>query len=282
MAYYNRRRQLINTLNSIEQYNGYNSGRDIEVIIVDDCSDKEERVDDLPDKFKIPIFIVPITQKFKKHSWSCPVITFNIGFNFVTGDAVIIQNPENMHVGDIVGEVIKRIKKDTYLSFACYSMSEKDTEKLHQKINSDFVFTGEAIKRAVGSFVGFVHGWKDGDTCWYNHSVYRSGYNYFCCALPRQNLEKMAGFDERYAKGIAYDDCEFLERLARLPIKRIAIDDPFVIHQFHPVTQYKKHEKKFLYNRKIFMGVTCKGKFTRAPKNKFYNPIFFNFEPKKS
>ena len=268
LAYYNRKRSLINTLNSIQYYN---KNRDIEVIVVDDCSSPGETIEDLPAKYKIPVLVVPITQEFKKRGWSCPVITFNIGFNFITGDVVIIQNPENLHVGDIVGYTLENMRQSTYLSFGCYSMTEKDTDDLHKKIKAKN-YSGEFIKSAVGEFKGFVKPWKDGDTCWYNHSVYRPGFNYFCCALPRKDLEELSGFDERYARGFAYDDCEFLIRVARKPMFQKHVDDPFVIHQFHPVSDYRKNAVPFERNRQLYMNLTCKGTFVRAAANKFYKP----------
>ncbi|MDD5006561.1 MAG: glycosyltransferase [Candidatus Omnitrophica bacterium] len=270
LAYYNRRRSLINTLNSIEYYN---KDRDIEVIIVDDCSSEPERIDDLPAKYKIPVYVIPVTQEFKRKSWSCPVITFNIGFNYVTGDIVIIQNPENLHVGDIVGSTLDNMRKNTYLSFGCYSMTEKDTDSLHNKINKAKNFTGEFIKKSVGKFEGFVNPWKDGDNCWYNHSVYRPGFNYFCCAMPRKDLEELSGFDERYAHGFAYDDCELLIRIARKPMFQKHIDDPFVIHQFHPVSDYKKNAVPTERNRQLYMKLTCAGTFVNvSATNRFFNP----------
>lgn len=270
MAYLNRRQQVINTLNSIQWYN---KDRDIEVIIVDDCSVESERIDDLPDKYKIPVFVLPVTQEFKQKAWSCPVITFNIGFNFVRGDVVIIQNPENMHVGDIVGSTIKNIRKNTFLSFGCYSMNQKDTNNLHKKITEADDYSGEFIKEAVGRFVGFMPKWTDGDTCWYNHSVYRFGYNYFCSAMPRKDLEELSGFDERYAHGFAYDDCELLIRLDNKHLYKRHIDDPFVIHQFHGRTDYKKHQVTTEINRQLYMKLTCPGKFVNVSKtNRIYNP----------
>lgn len=272
MAYYNRRRSLINTLNSIEHYN---SGRkdQVEVIIVDDGSDASERIDDLPKKYTVPIWVIPVDKEWKQKAWSCPVITFNIGFNFITGDVVIIQNPENLHVGDIVGYTLDNIRRSTFLSFGCYSMNEADTQNLHERMAIKIDYSAEYIKKVVGTFKGFVNPWKDGDTCWYNHSIYRPGFNYFCSAMPRIDLEELSGFDERYAHGFAWDDCELLIRIARKPMIQKHVDDPFVIHQFHPVSDYKKNHVPYMRNRELYMHLTCAGEFVNVSKtNRVYKP----------
>ena len=165
------------------------------------------------------------------------------------------------------------MRQSTYLSFGCYSMNEKDTDNLHKALQKENDYSAEFIKQSVGNFVGFVPGWTDGDTCWYNHSIYRSGFNYFCCAMPRKDLEELSGFDERYAHGFAYDDCELLIRIDRKHLKQRHIDDPFVIHQFHGRTDYKKHRIKTAINRQLYMKLTCSGTFVNVSKtNRFYNP----------
>jgi glycosyltransferase involved in cell wall biosynthesis len=269
IATLNRRNLLLRTLNSIE-YNNKGKKRDLEIIIVEDSSRSEERIDDVVNNYSFPVLYLPVTEEFKQGAWSCPVIPFNLAFNFATGDIVIIQNAENLHVGDIVGYVLENMRKSTYLSFGCYSMNEKDTVNLHKKIKRNY--SGENIKKAVGEFKGFVKPWTDGDTCWYNHSIYRPGFNYFCCAMPRKDLEELNGFDERYAHGFAYDDCELLIRIARKPMIQKHVDDPFVIHQFHGVTNYLKHRVKTEINRQLYMHLTCAGTFVKAQANKVYAP----------
>lgn len=273
IATINRRELLLHTLNSIE-YNNKGKKRDLEVVIVEDSSRPEERIDDVVNNYSFPVLYLPVTEEFKQSAWSCPVIPFNLAFNFVSGDVVIIQNAENLHVGDIVGYIIKNIRRSTYLSFGCYSMNDKDTENLHDKIGKKKSnYSSEYIKSAVGQFKGFVSPWTDGDTCWYNHSIYRFGYNYFCCAMPRKDLEELSGFDERYAHGFAYDDCEFLLRIARKPMIQKHVDDPFVIHQFHGRTDYKKNKVKTEINRHLYMHLSCAGTFVNVSKtNKIYAP----------
>jgi GT2 family glycosyltransferase len=274
MANYNRRQLLINTLKTIEYYN---LKRDIEVIIVDDNSCKAECIDDIPELFKIPIIIVPITKDEKYWTWDG--IVFNIGFTMIRGDIVIIQNPENLHVGDIVGYALKNLKEGVFLSFALYSMNQADSNNLIKKTISQNIFSGEKIKKTIGKFVGKKEEWTDGDTCWYNHSKYQVSGCHLISAIMRKDLEDLHGFDERYFDSFAYSDMELRERIKRKGMVIKIIDDPLAIHQRHELSAYKKNEDRFKQAQYIFTNVTQREKIFRAPQNFFYRPTIK--KPKK-
>jgi len=267
MANYNRRQLLINSLKVIEYYN---KNRNIEVIVVDDCSSKEESVLNIPDLFKIPVLIVPISKEDK--NWMCCCMPFNIGFSIATGDIIIIQNPENLHVGDIVGYAINNLKDGVFLSFALYSMNQEDSNNLIKKTINKGLFSDQEIKKAVGKFVGKKEVWTDGDTCWYNHSKYQIAGCHLISAITRNDLEDLNGFDERYGKGFAYDDMEFRERIKRKGMIIKIIDDPLAIHQRHELAAYVKNAVEFHRNGELYTEHTLKEKFYKAPNNFFYNP----------
>ena len=72
----------------------------------------------------------------------------------------------------------------------------------------------------------------------------------------------MGGFDERYAKGIAFDDNEILLRIKRKGLTINIVDDPFVVHQHHysefnwaGITNTQELLDK---NKKLFNEVTLK------------------------
>lgn len=266
MAYYNRYKLLMHTLKSIEHYN---IDRDIEVIIIDDNSVPAESLKGIQKKFKIKIFVIEITKEEKK--WSCCCVPYNIGFSFVSGDLVIIQNPENIHNGDIIGHALKNIKDNTYLAYGCYSLDSEGTQKLHKVMLSEN-FDQEAIKKSISPLVGLKKEWKDGQTCWYNHSKYNAGCHHFCTAIMKSDLESLSGFDERYSRGFAFDDVEFVARIKKKGMNICMVDDPFVIHQFHKVSDYKGNNEGFERNRIIYSDYTLKESFYKAPVNNFYHP----------
>lgn len=267
MATYNRRQLLINSLHSIEYYN---KDRDIEVIVVDDNSDDAEKINDIQDLFTIPIHVIRIEKEEK--NWMCCCMPFNIGFSLASGDIIIIQNPENFHVGDIVGYAIDNLKDGLFFSFALYSMNQKDSENLYKKTVLLNSCSESDVRKAVGRFIGKKDNWTDGDTCWYNHSVYNPAAHHLISAITRNDLEDMHGFDERYGKGFAYDDFEFRVRLKRKGIVTKIIDSPFAIHQRHELAAYTKNKVEHNRNGRLFNFVTLKEKSYRSPENVFYAP----------
>ena len=72
---------------------------DFEVIAVDDCSDEDQRIDDLANRFSF----LKTHRIQKENKWyNNPCIPFNIGFSLSSGDQIIIQNDECLHYSDIL------------------------------------------------------------------------------------------------------------------------------------------------------------------------------------
>ncbi len=217
-AYYNRKELFIRTLKSIQDNS---EGIEYEVIAVDDGSDPHERLEDI-----IPIFpFLRIIRLEKENKWyynSC--IPFNKGFSEVQGHITIIQNPECLHFEPILPYVEKKIKKNEYISFGCFSLGIDNTN------NIDNLSEDELNQIINNNTLGYV---GDGLDCWYNHPKYRPAGYHFCTALYTKDLIDMGGFDERYALGVAYDDNEFLHRVKKKKMKIKITKSPIVIHQNH-------------------------------------------------
>lgn len=207
-AYYNRLDLFMNTLKSIEK----SEIKDIEVVVVDDGSSEEHRLEGLTERFP---FLKVIRLEPQNKWWVNPCIPFNIGFKEAKGDIIIIQNPECKHMGDILKRSLT-IGVDEYISFACYSIDEETTYGPIKNL--------QTINRPVS---------HDGQTGWYNHSVYRPVGYHFCSVIHKSNLDELGGFDEKYANGLAYDDNEILYRINKMGLKVSIVDEPFVIHQWH-------------------------------------------------
>ena len=95
MSYFNRKEQLKLTLQSIKS-NYLNK----EIIIVDDNSREDQKVESFINTFKNNLDIKVITITEKEKTWVNPCIPYNIGIKAASGDIVVLQNPEVMHVGD--------------------------------------------------------------------------------------------------------------------------------------------------------------------------------------
>lgn len=220
-AYFNRKKLFYNTLKSISN----SKVKDIEVIVVDDCSSDEHRLEDLTEEFPF----LKVIRLEKENKWYInPCVPFNIGIREAKGDIIVLQNPECYHLGDVLSDILTNLTNTNYLSYGCYSLDKERTYKLSE-INSDNI---EQIKESL-SPLPFQIIREEGGLGWYNHSVVRPVGYHFLSAIKKENMDKLNGFDERYAKGIAYDDDELLVRIRRMGLNVIIMDNPFVLHQWH-------------------------------------------------
>jgi len=272
ISYYNRRYLLINTLRSIIFFNYDNSN--LEIIIVNDGSSEEEKISDLPILFpELNIKIIEISNKEKK--WINPCIPFNIGFYESSGDIIIIQNPECLHLFDLVKYVEENINKNKYMIFSCFSEEKNKTNDICNLTYDNKTYI-ENIKNIVN--VDIKKNYRTGERCWYQHSIYKNRDLHFCSAIMKLDLDELGGFDERFHNGIGKDDKEFILRMKRKGMDIIRIDSLFVIHQFHLPTKNRKDvdikEKKKI-NENLFKKVK-KEKTYYSLINDYYRGFFKN------
>jgi glycosyltransferase involved in cell wall biosynthesis len=166
----------------------------VELIIIDDGS--KESIDDLKDRFSINLIKIPRHDK-----WQNPCIAYNTGFNIATGDIIILNSSEVVHVGDITGYVKKNFKNKTYMAFSARM----------ENINGSWWW---GVHSSIGNFIPY------------------------CAAIGRKDLEKLNGYDERFANSMGFDDYDFTRRIYNLGLKMICVDDPYCKHQYHEPTKY--------------------------------------------
>ena len=241
IAYYNRRKLLLNTLYSITktQYKGA-----LEIIIVDDASMDNQKLRDFPKMFSsLNIKLVEINPA--KKWWINPCVPYNIGFSFARGEKIIIQNPECFHMFDIISYTENNLKLNDYLAFGSYAIGPQKTAQINKLNNVNTII--EDV-RSIITPMNTTHKTKEK---WYNHSVFNPGAINFCCSIMKENLNDLGGFDERYAKGIAKDDREFVVRIQKKGMNIVYVDDLFVVHQCHGYTNYG-NKKLVDINNKLF------------------------------
>lgn len=246
MTHFNRAHLLKRTLHSFT----YNKTRDFEIIVVDDASnfDEYEKLINLlhsyKSQFKIKLFRVQEDCKW----YDNPCIPYNIALREAKGEIVLIQNPECMHLGNILDYVVKRkdwVKPDPnsqrpndrrYFSFACYNIDKEQTELIGDEPDPHKVL--DIINPVNNKPIRHCE-----EPGWYDHSVYRPLGYHWCNGIANEDLKKLKYFDERFAKGIAYDDDEFAYRTKKL-LHTIDIDSPIVIHQWHGLFNYYKNKNQ--------------------------------------
>jgi len=203
-AYYNRKTLLDKTLESIDR----SEVKDYELIIIDDASDEPL----VCDRARV-IRVEP-----KDRWYHNPCIPYNMGFKQAKGDMIIIQNPECYHVGDVLTYVKEHLIPNFYITFACYAINQQETQELYQG------------KMPVLNPWKFRHPENNG---WYNHMTYQPIALHFCSAILKTDLDKIGGFDERYAHGVAFDDNAFIRTIKRRHMDVRIVNPPYVIHQYH-------------------------------------------------
>lgn len=245
MGYYNRRPQLTRTLDKFkESYGEYN----YEVVIVDDNSTPEHALDDLVKQYDFPINLIKISSEEKGNRIN-PSTVYNKGFRAAKGKIVMIQNPECIHFGNLIGHLKSNIGHNDYMAFSAYNCtSEEFTDNLLKNIH---LVNDEAFN-------------SQNNLCWYNHPVTRPKHFHFCAGIMNDNLKMLGGFDEEFAKGAWYDDDEILLSISKnlgIKIQTLSPDVGFVVHQWHPrdaeskFTQEQHHtminKNKTLYEKYV-------------------------------
>ena len=253
MGYYNRRTLFLNTLKTIKK----SAIKDFEIIAVDDGSDPWQRLEDLQSQFP---FLKVIRIEPDDKWYMNPCIPFNIGIREAKGDIIVLQNPECLHVHDVLSYINENLNNSNYLSISTYGLDSETNKSIpfHIKNKSLEDFIHKLPQRSI---------YGDVSLGWYNHPVFRPGYYHFCAAITRNNMAKLNGFDERYGFGIGYDDDEFLKRIRILGLQPSIVTDVSVIHQQHDTVYWAKMNSLQLaeVNKSLFINVTSKENNYHAP-----------------
>lgn len=255
MPYYNRLSQLRVTLKTISM----SSYKDIEIVIVDDASEENQKAKSIVDSFSLNIKVINVEKEEKW--WANPCHAFNIGFREAKGDVIILQSPECLHYGDVLSYVVSHIKENSYLVFSCKNLNNDITARLQpicaieNPLNQLELLLGQELKIMRG---------------WYNHPRRNARGYHFLSAITRENLfEVLNGFDERYSKGHAFDDDEFLERIKRSPIEIEMVDSIMCCcaHQYHtPIFPGCSEGRIWQINYDLFHMTTKREKTWKAEK----------------
>ena len=271
IGYYNRKKQLLYTLKTINK----SLYKNIEIIIVDDCSDNHEDILNYIDfeEFNMDIKLISIKQEEK--TWVNPCVGYNKGINISTGDIIILQNAEVCHIGDTISYVVNNLQQNDWLTFNCYGLNDfEDNEYIYSQDNNkdiyEYINKIWSEKSKFSIVPGGNNTFKDSVGGWLNHFLYHfTAYHYFGAIFRNNLMNKMdGGFDLEYANGICFDDNDFIKRLIvnniRFTTNTFSDSEPFVIHLYHEKAKsliFNKEEKwninKLIYDKKCLnMNIT--------------------------
>ena len=207
MTHYNRKQQLLNTLQSIQNQEAKDL---VEIIIVDDVSVTPLQFSDFKD-FDLDIKLVSIQTKNKW--WVNPCIGFNQAFNLISAPITIIQNAECMHTTNIIQYVLDNVLPHEYVAMSALSLSYESTNTITRITPISEISTA--------------------NSSWYCHSQFRPQPFNFCAAIHTADLINSGGFNNEFARGIYYDDDAFLHSLHKNNIQCRIEDSQLVYHQWH-------------------------------------------------
>lgn len=220
MAYYNRYKQLLHTIESISKT--LYDKNDFEIIIVNDASDPSDvklLLEGL-EQYNLLIHVLHITKEEKGERRN-PSIPFNIGFRKAIGEIILIQNPESYHVDDIISYTVNNLTFDDYLVYNTYNISLEASNEIFYMLSNKTFEQIEMLPKDPGHPV------------WMHHHTLRPTYYHFCSAIYRQNLMMIGGFDEEYKNGYCYDDDDLLFRIRDCLRLNIKSSSCLVVNQYH-------------------------------------------------
>ena len=252
MAYHDRKPLLLQTLRSIE----FSKQTDnIEVIIVDDGSSEEHRLEDIVNQYS---FKIKLLRQEPEDKWYInPCVPYNIGIKEATGKILVIQNPECFHLGDVL-DFATTIQEHMYYTYHAYSLTKDNTKLVPQIDLSHFIKEGQLVNPEWLPFPLYDKGMNtEGGDGYYNHIAHRANGYHFCAVTYRENMVDLGGFDERYATGAGFDDNELIVRVQRKGLAVAFVQYPIVLHQNH-YKEVPQDINRYQKNFKLFTEVTLK------------------------
>ena len=221
----NRSRQTYFTLETIMKC----SFKHIQVIIVDD-SDIDPINTTMLDGYPFYIDIISIHRENK--NWINPCVNYNIGFKFIKGSKIIIQNAEVCYIGDILGWVSNNIIDNNYYSFDVRAIDSIENNKIIYNIEK--LTTNIYLKNEI---------FKVNDS-WYQSRERICNYH-FLTAMTRNTFELVKNFSYDYTFGKDWDDNDFLLKIKSKNINIINLFHNLFnfggIHLYH-TSSYSKWE----------------------------------------
>jgi UDP-N-acetylglucosamine 2-epimerase (non-hydrolysing) len=218
----NRSKQTYYTLDSFKN----SIHKNIHVIIVDDSTTDPVQVNTL---VTYPFYIDFIRIKRDKKEWINPCVNYNIGFLFVKGEKIIIQNAEVFHVGDVLDYVNKNVVEGQYLAFDVRCSKNFHTNDLIYMKNKHSIDIYDDSQLFIEEWYQSAKGLPYGDR-----------QLHFLTAIHANTFKKVKSFSFDYAFGVDYDDDDFLFRIKIANICTLSISNETSkcggIHLYHSIS----------------------------------------------
>jgi hypothetical protein len=246
----NRIKQTYFTLKSLSK----SEYKNIQVIIVED-SDKEKLDINILKNYNFNIDLITIIRENK--IWKNPLVNYNIGFQFIKGGKVVIQNAEVFHVGDVLN-FVKNIENNNYYVF--------DVKATNNFEANDYIYKNENIINDISIFDNPNIGW----ITWYQSEHCNNRNYHFLTALTRETFdEKIKEFSYDLTMGFEFDDDDLVLKIILNQIKIINVYHNIHkiggIHLLHSRENLPNHEsnrilfykkRKLSYSKNMYIDLT--------------------------
>ena len=164
----------------------------LQVILVDDSTHDPIDLEKLKE-FPFHIDLIQINRETK--NWFNPLVNYNIGFKFIKGSKVIIQNAEVCHIGNVLN-FVKDIVDDIYYVFDVNASLNYETNEEIYKYNQ---LTTEIYNQQLFDV-------------WYQ-SASNNRNLHFLTAMTKSTFDKVKCFDYDCTMGSCHDDDDFLLKI---------------------------------------------------------------------
>lgn len=185
--------------------------------------------------------------------WENPCINYNIGFEFIKSENVVITNPEVCIFGNIYPVITNNLKDNNYLVF---DVSEIGSS--HCKENNNKLLLDKCDNRlSYNTIINFL---KDKKTFVLQGESNNRRLHFLTC-IKTNNLKKIGGFDTDFGLGFDYDDAIFLNKIIFMKLKILNIYHTnykvLGIHQWHSrqnsLEYYNKNSHKRNINKQLYL-----------------------------
>jgi len=236
MTSHERSQQVYHTLKTISN----SSIKDVQIVLVDDSQNDPVETEKLK-AYNLHIDLIRIKVELK--NWANPCVNYNIGFQFIKGGYVIIQNAEVCHVGD----VLKFVKNNVDEKYFVFDVRTTASFEINELIYRKEMTTKLLNESEIGD--------------WYHHHEKNNVNYHFLTALTKKTFDLIDGFSLDYSFGTCHDDNDFLLKiqLLKIPITHVKNHEHNVagIHQYHGYYRnnsdkraYYSESNQRLYNKK--------------------------------
>jgi hypothetical protein len=198
----NRSKQVYFTLKTISN----SLYKNIQIILVDDSNTDPIDINILKkNSYEFYIDFIKINRENK--NWHNPLVNYNIGFKFIQGGKIIIQNSEVCHIGDIIQFVNSSfITNNNYYVFDVKASANYDNNEIIY--NSDISTIDIYCKNLF--------------SLWYQSACNNRKYH-FLTSMTTETFKKINSFSYDYTMGSSYDDDDFLLKIISKKINIINI-----------------------------------------------------------